>query len=46
MKAREIQKVNSFFTTALVCREHIAIIAMMPAMLENVKKLDKMLLEL
>jgi hypothetical protein len=46
MKAREIKKVNSFFTTALICREYIAIIAMMPAMMENVKKLDKLLLEL
>ena len=46
MKAREIKKVNSFFTTALVCREYIAIVAMMPAMMENVKKLDKLLLEL
>jgi hypothetical protein len=46
MKGREIQKVNSFLSLALICRENIAIIAIMPAMLVNVKLLDQLLLEL
>lgn len=43
MTARQVQKLNSYLSISLTCREHIAIIAMIPAMLRNVKEYDLLL---
>jgi hypothetical protein len=43
MTARQIQKLNSYLSISLTCREHIAIVAMIPAMMRNVKEYDLLL---
>jgi hypothetical protein len=41
MYGRQIQKVNMLLTVAQLCRENIAILAMVPAMMHNAQTLDK-----
>jgi hypothetical protein len=46
MKARQIQKINSYLALIQVCRENIAIIAMIPAMMRCLKQFDELLKEI
>ncbi|MEO5571288.1 MAG: hypothetical protein ABIT08_00395 [Bacteroidia bacterium] len=46
MKARQIQKINSYLTLIQICRENIAIIAMIPAMMRCLKQFDALLKEI